>query len=114
MFSFPKKVMKKRRKLYRAVIKTPNNFLDYDVPIIKHLRQSFYKSCSKYLGMKTTDWNCLSWIYADWEGNQGAADFKVFSLTILVKITSAVGIKNFLSSFSSNFISNWSFSNLGS
>ena len=59
-----------------ATVKTPNNFLDCDVPIIKHLRQSLYKSCSKYLGMKTTDWNIKSWIYADWNGNQGPADSK--------------------------------------
>ena len=32
----------------------------------------------------------------------------------MVKITSAVGIRNFLSDPSSNLISNWSFSNLGS
>ena len=35
-------------------------------------------------------------------------------LTKLVKTTSAVGIKNFLCSELSNFISNWSSSNLGS
>ena len=35
------------------------------------------------------------------------------SLTIFVKITSAVGIKNFLPLSTSNFISNWSFSNFG-
>ena len=36
------------------------------------------------------------------------------SLTIFVKITSAVGIKNFLNFSSSNLISNWSLSNFGS
>ncbi len=42
-----------------------------------------------------------------------AAISKILSLTIFVKITSAVGIKNFLLFFSSSFISNWSFSNFG-
>ena len=37
----------------------------------------------------------------------------ILFLTIFVKITSAVGIKNFRSVPSSSFISNWSFSNLG-
>ena len=38
---------------------------------------------------------------------------KILSLTILVNITSAVGIKNFLPLCSSSFNSNWSFSNFG-
>ena len=59
------------------VLKTSGyGFLEHNAPIIRHLRQSFYKSCSKYLGMKTTDWNIKSWVYADWEDNQNNINAK--------------------------------------
>ena len=59
------------------VMKTSGyGFLEHNVPIIRHLRQSFYKSCSKYLGMKTTDWKIKSWVYADWEDNQNNINAK--------------------------------------
>ncbi len=52
-----------------TVAKTEDNFLDYDIPVIKKLRWSYYDSCSRYWGMDVFDYRINSWIYVDWKDN---------------------------------------------
>ena len=52
-----------------TVVKTEDNFLDCDLPVIQKLRLSYYYSCSRYWDMDVFDFKINSWIYVDWKGN---------------------------------------------
>jgi hypothetical protein len=54
------------------VTKTEDDFLEYDTPVIKKLRWSFYDACSRYWGMDVFDFNINAWIYVDWKENKNA------------------------------------------
>ena len=47
-----------------------DDFLEYDEPIIKKLKWSFYDACSRYWGMDIFDFEINSWVYVDWSDNK--------------------------------------------